>query len=488
MDDRAALFRSVPPGATTIHPLILCGGAGTRLWPLSRVAFPKQFLPLTSEYTLFQETALRLRADTIFTAPIVACNEAHRFTIEEQLREVGVRPRQVFLESVARNTAPAITVAALWLASQEPDALMLVQPSDHSIGSLDAFLGAVAKGMAAAETGYFVTFGVRPDRAEPEYGYIRAGTSLAPFKYVLAVDEFIEKPSRDHAETFVSNQAFYWNSGIFLFRIASYLEELKRLHPKMVSACERALAGGSAENGDLLHLDAGAFGENLALSLDRAVMEHTDRAAMIPVEMEWSDVSSWRELRDLGAADEHGNVVAGDVVLSRARNCYIRSDHNLVAAIGLEDVVVVTTDDAVLVAKADCAADVADVVEHLNRRNRPEPTQHLTVFRPWGSYRQVDAGERFQVKRITVKPGASLSLQKHFHRAEHWIVVRGTAKVQRGEQSMLLHENESVYIPIGLEHRLENPGKLPLHLIEVQSGSYLGEDDIVRLSDNYGRT
>jgi mannose-1-phosphate guanylyltransferase / mannose-6-phosphate isomerase len=487
MDDRAASFRSVPPGATTIHPLILCGGAGTRLWPLSRVAFPKQFLPLTSEYTLFQETALRLRADTIFTAPIVACNEAHRFTIEEQLREIGVRPRQILLESVPRNTAPAITVAALWLASEEPDALVLVQPSDHSIGSLDAFLGAVAKGMAAAEAGYLVTFGVRPDRPEPEYGYIRAGSSLAPFKYVLAVDEFIEKPSRDHAETFVANRAFYWNSGIFLFRIGSYLEELKRLHPKMVSACERALTGGSAENGDALRLDGAAFGENLTLSLDRAVMEHTDRAAMIPVEMEWSDVGSWRELRDLGAADDHGNVVAGDVILSRSRNCYIRSDHSLVAAIGLEDVVVVTTDDAVLVAKADCASEVTGVVEQLSRRNRPEPMQHLTVFRPWGSYRQVDAGERFQVKRITVKPGASLSLQKHFHRAEHWIVVRGTAKVQRGDESMLLHENESIYIPIGLEHRLENPGKLPLHLIEVQSGSYLGEDDIVRLSDKYGR-
>ncbi len=486
MDAIADLARFRVPGTGLIHPVILSGGSGTRLWPLSRAAYPKQLLPLLSERTMLQETALRSLSDAGFAAPVVICNDEHRFLIDEQLRQVGIVPQQILLEPVARNTGPAVAAAALWLMARDPEALMLVQPSDHVIGSVARFHEAVGRGVAAAQAGKLVTFGIKPDRPETGYGYIQIGHALDGGEGVYLVDRFVEKPDRAAAERFVDSGIFSWNSGIFLLGARHFLEDLARLNPDMLAACERAVHKGTDDLG-FFRLDAAGLGEAPALSVDRAVMEHTDRAAVVPVDMAWSDLGSWRALQEHGQRDVDGNVVQGDVVLDRVRNSYVRSDSRLVAAIDLDDVVIVATDDAVLVAHAGSAAEVSGVVERLRQRNRPEPLQHTTTYRPWGYYRTVDAGNRFQVKRIMVKPGAKLSLQKHYHRAEHWVVVQGTALVQRGEDRMLVRENESVYIPIGTEHRLENPGKLPLHLIEVQSGPYLGEDDIVRIADNYGR-
>jgi len=469
-----------------IHPVILAGGAGTRLWPLSRTAFPKQLLPLISSQSLLQQTVERNPVEIGFAAPIVVCGDEHRFLVEEQLAGIGRAAQQIILEPAGRNTAPALAVAALLLGDREPDALMLVQPADHSIGDPAALHAAIRAGLSAAEEGRLVTFGITPDRAEAGYGYIKGGPLLDGSDYVRVVDRFVEKPDRETAQRYVESGAYFWNSGIFLMAARQYLEELRRLNPQLMDACERAVALGQSDLG-FFRLDAAAFRRTTAISIDHAVMEHTERAAVVPVSMAWNDLGSWQALRGTLPNDGAGNVVSGDVLARDVRNCYLRSEGRLLTAIGLEDVVVVSTDDAVLVARADRVDEVSHVVEQLRQRNRPEPLSHRTCYRPWGSYTSVDAGERFQVKRITVKPGARLSLQKHFHRAEHWVVVRGTAMVERDGESVLLRENESIYIPIGTAHRLENPGKLPLHLIEVQSGAYLGEDDIVRLADNYGR-
>jgi len=473
-------------GSAQIHPVILSGGAGTRLWPLSRAAYPKQLLSLVSERTLLQDTAARNLSDVGFAAPLLICNDEHRFLVDEQLRQIGIEPQAILLEPVARNTGPAIAAAALWLLARDPDALMLVQPSDHVIADADAFHRAVMLGLAAAQDGRLVTFGVKPTRPDIGYGYIQGGEPLNGLAGVHTVDRFVEKPDSETAERFLKSGAFFWNSGIFLLSARTYLDELAGINPAMLNACERAV---QASNQDLsfFRLDARCFAEAPALSIDHAVMEHTARAAVVPVDMAWSDVGSWHALRDIERSDANGNVLRGDVLVERVHNSYIRSEGQLVAAIGVDNVVVVATDDAVLVADADSAAQVSGLVEKLRKQKRSEPDQHVVGYRPWGNYRTVDSGSRFQVKRITVKPGATLSLQKHYHRAEHWVVVHGTALVQRGEERMLLRENESIYIPIGTEHRLENPGKLPLQLIEVQSGAYLGEDDIVRLADNYGR-
>ncbi len=473
-------------GSAQIHPVILSGGAGTRLWPLSRAAYPKQLLSLVSDRTLLQETVARNLSDVGFGAPLLICNDEHRFLVDEQLRQISVEPQAILLEPVARNTGPAIAVAALWLLARDRDALMLVQPSDHVIGDSDAFHRAVMQGLAAAQDGHLVTFGVKPTRPDVGYGYIQSGKVLKGLDGVHAVDRFTEKPDRATAERFLQSGTFFWNSGIFLLSARTYLDELANVNPAMLAACERAVQA-SHQDLSFFRLDAASFAEAPALSIDHAVMEHTMRAAVVPVDMAWNDVGSWHALRDIEHSDEDGNVLRGDVLTERVHNSYIRSEGRLVAAIGVDNVVVVATDDAVLVAGADSAAEVSGLVETLRRQKRSEPDQHVIGYRPWGNYRTVDAGNRFQVKRITVKPGATLSLQKHYHRAEHWVVVHGTALVQRGEERMLLRENESIYIPIGTEHRLENPGKLPLQLIEVQSGAYLGEDDIVRLADNYGR-
>lgn len=485
MDTVGALEKFQEEGSAQIHPVILCGGAGTRLWPLSRASYPKQLLTLSSQRTMLQETAARGEMDVGFAAPLVICNEDHRFLVEDQLLQIGIKPQAILLEPTARNTGPAIAAAALWLLARDPDALMLVQPSDHVIAAPADFHRAVMRGLAAAQQGRLVTFGIKPVRPDTGYGYIQSGEALQGTQDVFGVDRFVEKPDRETARRFVDSGAFFWNSGIFLTGARAYLGELSRINPGMLEACERAVRGG--ENDLAFFRLNGSFGEAPSLSVDHAVMEHTSRAAVVPVDMAWSDVGSWAALRDIAQPDAEGNVLRGDVLAERVSNSYIRSDGRLVAAVGVDNVVVVATDDAVLVADAGSASEVSGIVARLNGQNRSESRQHVTCHRPWGHYRSVDAGDRFQVKRITVKPGAKLSLQKHYHRAEHWIVVHGTAMVQRGDERMLVRENESVYIPIGTEHRLENPGKLPLQLIEVQSGPYLGEDDIVRVADSYGR-
>jgi mannose-1-phosphate guanylyltransferase/mannose-6-phosphate isomerase len=486
MDTVGTLEKFHEQGSAQIHPVILSGGAGTRLWPLSRAAYPKQLLKLSSQRTMLQETAARGLSDVGFAAPLLVCNEDHRFLVDDQLQQIGVKPQAILLEPKARNTGPAIAAAALWLLARDPDAVMLVQPSDHVIASPADFHRAVMRGLTAAQDGRLVTFGIKPNRADTGYGYIQSGEPLGSLDGVFDVDRFVEKPDRETAQRFVDSGAFFWNSGIFLLSARAYLDELSRINPTMLSACERAVHEGQ-EDLAFFRLCSEPFGEAPELSIDHAVMEHTNRAAVVPVDMAWSDVGSWPALRDIAAADGDGNVLHGDVVTQRVSNSYIRSEGRLVAAVGVDNVVIVATDDAVLVADADAAVEVSSIVAKLKGQNRVESQQHVTCHRPWGNYRSVDSGDRFQVKRITVKPGAKLSLQKHYHRAEHWVVVHGTAIVQRGEERMLVRENESVYIPIGTEHRLENPGQLPLQLIEVQSGPYLGEDDIVRVSDSYGR-
>ncbi len=469
-----------------ITPVILSGGSGSRLWPLSRAMYPKQFLPLASELTMIQETALRVAGER-FAAPLVICNEEHRFIVAEQLRAQACRPSEIILEPVGRNTAPAVCVAALKLLTAGEDGLMLVMPSDHVIAAPERFLEAVAKAAGAASARALVTFGIKPARAETGYGYIKAGAKLDAHEGVNAVERFVEKPDQATAEAYLAEGSYLWNSGILLFSAAAYVAELERSNPAIVEACRKAL---SAAERDLTFCRLGkdAFAASPSDSIDYAVMEKTAKAAVVPVDMGWNDVGAWSALWDIGEKDANGNVVQGDAVLHDARNVYVRSDEQLVAVAGLENVLVVATDDAILVTDHAHAQDVKHIVDRLKAERRDEHALHTTVHRPWGSYRGVDRGSRFQVKRIVVKPGERLSLQMHHHRAEHWIVVEGTALVTRGEEQVFVYENQSVYIPMGTVHRLENPGKVPLHLIEVQSGGYLGEDDIVRLDDGYGRT
>jgi mannose-1-phosphate guanylyltransferase / mannose-6-phosphate isomerase len=471
-----------------VHPVILSGGSGTRLWPMSRALYPKQLLPLVSQRSLLQEAALRVADPARFAPPLVVSNDEHRFMVAEQLRLAEMTPRAIVLEPMGRNTAPAVTIAALILLAAEKDALLLVMPSDHVIEHAPAFLAAIDTAASAARSGRLVTFGITADRPETGYGYIRRGAPIAGADGSYDVAAFVEKPDRAHAQSYLAAGDYYWNSGIFLLPAALVASEMERLKPATIAACRKALERARHDL-DFLRLDRDAFAEAENISIDYAVMEHTRHAAVVPVDdWKWSDVGTWDALWQIGAKGDGGNVLVGDVIAEDARNCYLRSESGLIAALGIEDLVVVTTGDATLVARRDRTGDLKTLVARLEREGRAELSAHPLVHRPWGTYRSIHTGDRVQVKHIMVKPGAKLSLQMHHHRAEHWVVVYGTAKVVRGNEELLLYEDESTYIPLGTQHRLENPGKIPLHLIEVQSGSYLGEDDIVRFEDTYGRS
>jgi mannose-1-phosphate guanylyltransferase/mannose-6-phosphate isomerase len=469
-----------------IYPVLLCGGSGTRLWPLSRAARPKQLLPLMSDQTMLQETIARTMLPPRYAPPLVIGSRQHKFILSEQLEEAGAAPHSVVLEPVGRNTAPALAIAALLLLEQDANALILAQPADHVIGRPDAFHRAIAAAEKAAEQGRLVTFGIHAETPETGYGYIQAGALLDGLDGVHGVERFVEKPDSLAARKYVAEGDYYWNSGIFLLPAAEYLEELERYCPSIITACELAIQNGTRD-GRFLDLDEASFAEAPAISIDYAVMEHTARAAVVPVDMAWSDIGSWKALHAIQDRDDDGNVLQGDVLAQDVRRSLIRSDGPLVAALGMEDVVIVAEGDVMFVAPADRAAEVGQLLDALDVQGRPERVEHRRVHRPWGYYETVDLGERFQVKRIMVKPGGRLSLQMHYHRAEHWVVVSGTALAGCDGQDRLLRENESIYIPQGCTHRLENPGRIPLHLIEVQTGAYLGEDDIVRFEDNYGR-
>ncbi|MBO1255509.1 mannose-1-phosphate guanylyltransferase/mannose-6-phosphate isomerase [Alteromonas sp. 5E99-2] len=465
-------------------PIILAGGTGSRLWPKSRAALPKQFLALTSEDTMLQETINRLDgcgAD----APIVVCNDSHRFLVAEQLRQNNTENGGILLEPVGRNTAPAIALAALHASKDGEDPILLVLAADHLIQEKVAFHSAIEKAESLASKGFLVTFGIVPNQPHTGYGYIQGSDDLGGG---LKVEQFVEKPNLATAKDYVDSGNYFWNSGMFMFKASVYLDALEKYAPEILSVCKAAIETESNDL-DFIRIDPETFAKSPDDSIDYAVMEKTDKAAMVPLDAGWSDVGSWSSLWETAEnKDENDNVVIGDAILEGVSGSYINSEERLISVIGLDNIVVVETKDAVMVAHKDKVQDIKAVVTKLKAEKRPEFEFHREVFRPWGSYDSIDNGERHQVKRISVKPGEKLSVQMHHHRAEHWVVVSGTANITIGEETNLVTENESVYIPIGEVHALENPGKIPLELIEVQSGSYLGEDDIVRFSDRYGRT
>jgi mannose-1-phosphate guanylyltransferase/mannose-6-phosphate isomerase len=466
-----------------VFPVILSGGAGTRLWPLSREMYPKQLLALTSAQTMLQETILRLAGITDATAPIVVCNEEHRFTVAEQMHALGVQASAILLEPAGRNTAPAVALAALKALDMDPEATLVVAPADHVIRDARNFQQAADVAVTLAQHDKLVTFGIVAHAPETGYGYIRRGDGPGP---AFPVAQFIEKPPLDVAQQFVATGDYYWNSGMFVFKASRYLAELESFAPDILEACTAAFRAAKIDL-DFVRIDKAEFTKCRSESIDYAVMEKTKHALVLPLDVGWSDVGSWSSLFDALPADEEGNVLQGDVMIHDTHDCYVHSTSRLVAAVGMEDHIIVETKDAILVAPKDRVQDVKDLVAQIKKSGRSESALHREVFRPWGSYDSIDSGERFQVKRLSVKPGGVLSLQMHHHRAEHWIVVQGAARITRNDETFLLAENESTYIPVGATHRIENPGKVPLHIIEVQSGSYLGEDDIVRFEDNYGR-
>lgn len=477
-----------------LQPVILCGGSGTRLWPLSREQHPKQLLVLAGEDTLLQATARRVdgslaAAGRQVLSPIVVGNEDYRFITAEQLRQAGVTPAVIVLEPVGRNTAPALALAALAAMEAGDDPVLVVMPADHIIGDVEAFRASVAHGAAHAEAGKLVTFGIRPALPETGYGYIRAGAKLTRQDGSREISAFVEKPDATMAERYFASGEYLWNSGIFMMRASVWLAQLGAMRPEIVETCRAAFAARSLDQ-DFLRVGAEAFAACPADSIDYAVMEKLPAGlgVVIPLAAGWSDVGAWDALWQIGSKDGDGNVLSGDVMTVATRDTLAISQSRLVALVGLADAVVVETPDAVLVAHKSLIQQVKEVVARLKREGRKEADAHRKVYRPWGYYDSIDAGSRFQVKRIVVNPGAALSLQMHHHRAEHWVVVRGTARVTRGEETFVLSENESTYIPIGTRHRLENPGKVPLEIIEVQSGAYLGEDDIIRFEDTYGRS
>ncbi len=472
-------------------PVILSGGSGSRLWPLSRALRPKQFLGLTGEQTLFQMTLQRLSGLVDPLQPIVVANDDHRFLVADQCLQVGVTPKALLLEPVARNTAPAIAAAALTAQDDGQDPVLLVLPSDHVFSNVAAFEAAVRVGERAALDGAMVTFGIVPTAPETGYGYVKAFGSAVNGRAstgagAYSVEAFVEKPDLATAQRYVADGHYFWNSGMFMFKASVFLAELGRLDSAMLSACQKAVSAAKRDL-DFVRLDADAFAASPSDSIDYAVMEKTDKAVVVPLDAGWSDVGAWSAVWQVQPQDDSGNGVRGDVLLHQSSDCYVHADHRLVSLVGVNDLVVVETSDAVLVAHKDKAQDVKKVVEELKVRGRSEADLHREVFRPWGAYDSIDYGERYQVKRITVKPGARLSLQMHHHRAEHWVVVKGTAQITIGDEIKLVSENQSVYIPVGVKHCLENPGKVAIELIEIQSGSYLGEDDIVRFDDKYGR-
>ncbi len=463
-------------------PVILSGGSGTRLWSLSRGQYPKQFLPLVSKHTLLQDTLLRLSGLEGLQAPLAVCNEEHRFMMAEQLWEIDAKPAAIILEPVGKNTAPAITMAAL---SADKDDILLVLPADHVITNIEAFHDAIHHAKILAEQGYLVTFGIVPTAPETGYGYIKRD-NVQQGGGAFNVAAFVEKPDLDTAESYLQSGDYFWNSGMFVFKASSFLDELAKFDLTMLSVCQQALNAAKVDV-DFVRVDKDVFATCPSNSIDYAVMEKTDLAVVIPLDAGWNDIGSWSALWDVTQKDSHGNAISGDVVTLDTENSFIYAEHKLVTVIGVQNLVVVETKDALMIASKDKVQDVKHIVEQLKKANRKEAEIHRKIYRPWGHYDLVDEGEPHHTKRIVVKPKAKLSVQKHHHRAEHWVVVKGTALVSKGDETLLITENESTYIPVGMIHSLENPGVIPLEIVEVQSGSYLGEDDIVRFSDTYHR-
>ena len=467
-----------------IVPVILAGGSGTRLWPLSREFYPKQLINMYNQHTMLQNTVIRLDNTDGMDAPVIVCNDVHRFMTAEQLHQIDVTPRAIILEPAARNTAPAIALAAIQLRAQTLDPVMLVLPADHRINDVRAFHRGIQKGKTLADDGYLITFGIVPDTPETGYGYIQKGDSLDDT--VCRIQRFVEKPDLNTARSYLDSGEYCWNSGMFMFKASAILKELETHAPDMVKTCEKAVSQGRQDL-DFFRVDPAVFDRVQADSIDYAVMEKTGCGVMVSLDAGWNDLGSFDALWQTEQKDTRANVIKGDVLIHDVNGSYINAQSRLVAVVGMDAVVVVETRDAVLVAPRDRVQDVKQIVNQLKSGSRSESDTHAKVYRPWGDYETIDQSLRYQVKRITVKPGAKLSLQKHFHRAEHWTVVSGTALVTRGKETLMLKEDQSTYIPLGTVHRLENPGKIPLELIEVQSGPYLGEDDIVRFDDVYGR-
>jgi len=468
-----------------IIPVILSGGSGTRLWPLSRKMHPKQLLPLVNDTTMLQDTITRLTGSADIDHAVIICNDDYRFMVAEQVKETDITTNEIILEPAGRNTAPAIALAAFNAIRDGDDPVLLVLPADHVIADVDTFQSAMQIGKQQSEAGKLVTFGVVPDMPETGFGYIKAH-STGKSENCYEVDQFVEKPDAETAATYVTDGNYYWNSGMFMFRASIYLEALQQHSPEIYQASQAAY-NAAIRDMDFIRVGKEEFETCPSDSIDYAVMEKVDNAVVIPVDIGWSDVGSWSALHDVGDVDTEGNTLIGDVKSGLTTNSYVRANNRLVVTLGVDNMIVVDTDDALLVASRDHVQDIKSIVEQLSAENREEVNLHKCVYRPWGHYQGIDTGSHYQVKRITVSPGAVLSLQMHHHRSEHWIVVSGTAKVTRGEDEFILSENESTYIPLGQKHRLENIGKIPLKLIEVQTGSYLGEDDIVRFEDIYGR-